>query len=432
MNQRFDVVVVGGGSAGSSAAISAARRGVRTLLVDRLPFLGGTSTAVLDTFYAFYTPGETARRVVGGLGWEVVERLKAAGVAFERPNTYGAGTGVTYDPEVLKVTWERLAEEAGVEILLHTWATGVQMREGNIKAVRLWNKGGESVVEAGAVVDASGDADLCAMAGVAYEDATSTPNLQSLSTIFRVANVDVDRAASLPKTELWALMRTAAESGRYHLPRLEGSWHRTPHPGVVTVHMTRVPNVDATDPRQLTKAELEGRRQVQEYLRFLHDLVPGFERSVLVATSPGIGVRESRRVVGDYRLTREDVLEARRFADEIALCGAPIEDHVAGTDTRWTYVPQSGVYGIPYRCLLPSAVEGMLVAGRCLSATHDAHASARSMATCMAMGQAAGTAAALAVAAGRTPRSVDVDVLRGCLTEDGALLDPVEPVGSKA
>jgi glycine/D-amino acid oxidase-like deaminating enzyme len=431
MNQRFDVVVVGGGSAGSSAAISAARRGASTLLVDRLPFLGGTSTAVLDTFYAFYTPGETVRRVVGGLGWEVVEQLKAAGVAFERPNTYGAGTGVTYDPEVLKVTWERLAEEAGVEILLHTWATGVQLRDGRIGSVRMWNKGGESIVEAGAVVDASGDADLCAMAGVAYEDASSTPNLQSLSTIFRVANVDVDRAASLPKTELWALMRTAAESGAYRLPRLEGSWHRTPHAGVVTVHMTRVPRVDATDPIQLTRAELEGRRQVQEYLRFLRDLVPGFERSVLVATSPGIGVRESRRVIGDYRLTREDVLEARRFADEIALCGAPIEDHIAGADTTWTYVPQSGVYGIPYRCLLPSAVEGMLVAGRCFSATHDAHASARSMATCMAMGQAAGTAAALAVAAGATPRSVDVGALRMCLTEDGALLDPVEPVRSK-
>ena len=431
MNQRFDVVVVGGGSAGSSAAISAARRGARTLLVDRLPFLGGISTAVLDTFYAFYTPGETVRRVVGGLGWEVVEVLRAAGVAFERPNTYGAGTGVTYDPEVLKVTWERLAEASGVEILLHTWATGVHVTDGRMSAIRLWNKGGESFVEAGAIVDASGDADLCAMAGVAYEDANSTPNLQSLSTIFRVANVDVDKAARLPKPELWALMRDAAKTGGYRLPRLEGSWHRTPHAGVVTVHMTRVPNVDATDPRQLTQAELEGRRQVQEYLRFLRDLVPGFERCVLVATSPGIGVRESRRVIGDYRLTREDVLDARRFADEIALCGAPIEDHIAGTDTRWTYVPDSGVYGIPYRCLLPTAVEGLLVAGRCFSATHDAHASARSMATCMAMGQAAGTAAALAVASGGTPRSVNVDVLRQGLAEDGALLDPLEAVGSQ-
>ncbi|HEX7264149.1 MAG TPA: FAD-dependent oxidoreductase [Candidatus Dormibacteraeota bacterium] len=427
MTGRFDVVVVGAGSAGSSAAISAARRGARTLLVDRLAFLGGTSTAVLDTFYAFYTPGETATRVVGGIGWEVVEALKSVGLAFERPNTYGAGTGVTYDPEALKVVWERLAEEAGVEILLHTWATDVKVRDGRIEAVRLWNKGGESVVEAGVVVDASGDADLCAMAGVPYDDARSTPNLQSMSTIFRVANVDVDRAASLPKTELWALMTKAAEGGGYLLPRLEGSWHRTPYAGVVTVHMTRIPNVDATDPHQLTRAELEGRRQVQEYHRFLRNLVPGFEHSVLVATSSAIGVRESRRVMGDYRLTRDDVLGAHRFADEIALCGAPIEDHVPGTDTRWTYVPQSGVYGIPYRCLLPVGIEAMLVAGRCFSATHEAHASARSMATCMAMGQAAGTAAALAVASGTTPRAIDAGILREGLARDGALLDPIAP-----
>jgi glycine/D-amino acid oxidase-like deaminating enzyme len=410
--------VVGSGSAGSSAAISAARLGAHTLLLDRLPFLGGTSTAVLDTFYAFYTPGERPRRVVGGIGWEVVQRLTEQGMAFERPNTYGAGTGVTYDPEVLKVLWEKLAEDAKVEVLLHTWATGIQATR-----IRLWNKGGESEVEAKVVVDASGDADLCAMAGVPYEDARSTPNLQSLSTIFRVANVDVDKAAALPKTELWAKMRAAAETGDYRLPRLEGSWHRTPHAGVVTVHMTRIPNVDATDPEQLTRAEIEGRRQVREYHRFLRDRVPGFERSVLVATSPAIGVRESRRVIGDYRLTREDVLSARRFEDEIALCGAPIEDHAAGPDTRWTYVPEGGIYGIPYRCLLPQSVDGMLVAGRCFSATHDAHASARSMATCMAMGQAAGTAAAMAAAEGRTPRQVDAARLRECLLEAGALLN---------
>ena len=432
MNQRYDVVVVGAGSAGSSAAISAARSGARTLLVDRLPFLGGTSTAVLDTFYAFYTPGQAMRRVVGGLGWEVAEKLKAAGVAFERPNTYGAGTGITYDPEALKVTWERLADESGVEILLHTWATGLRMHDGRAESVRLWNKGGESMVEAAAFVDASGDADLCAMAGVPYEDAKSTPSLQSLSTIFRLANVDVETATKLPKAELWAMMREAAERGEYQMPRLEGSWHRTPYPGVVTIHMTRIPNVDATDPRQLTRAEIEGRRQVQEYHRFLRDRVRGFEHSVLVATSPAIGVRESRRVFGDYRLTREDVLEARRFPDEIALCGAPIEDHLASADTRWSYVPASGVYGIPFRCLVPRGVEGMLVAGRCFSATHDAHASARSMATCMAMGQAAGTAAALAVRSGVAPRSLDVAEVRARLADDGALLEPLQAVESQA
>jgi FAD dependent oxidoreductase len=427
MTDRFDVVVVGAGSAGSSAAISAGLEGARTLLIDRLAFMGGTSTAVLDTFYAFYTPGESPVRVVGGLGWEVVGRLTALGVAFERPNTYGAGTGVTYDPETLKVVWEEFAADAGVELLLHTWATGVRLADDRLEALRIWNKGGERWVEAAVFVDASGDADVAAMAGAAYEDLATTGKVQSLSTLFRLANVDVARAAETKKADLWARMREAAATGRYNLPRLEGSWHRTPFDGVVMVHMTRIPNVDATDPVALTRAELEGRRQVREYHRFLRDCVPGFERSVVVATSPSIGVRESRRVIGDYQLTRDDVLSARRFDDEIALCGAPIEDHGTGGGTDWQYVAGGAVYGIPYRCLLPRGVEGLLVAGRCFSATHDAHASARSMATCMAMGQAAGTAAAVSARGGVTPRAIAPDDLRARLSAAGALLETGEP-----
>ncbi|HET7828814.1 MAG TPA: FAD-dependent oxidoreductase, partial [Candidatus Limnocylindrales bacterium] len=363
----------------------------------------------------------------GGLGWEVVERLTADGVAFERPNTYGAGTGVTYDMEALKVLWERLAEEAGVELLLHTWATGVRLDEDRrLRGIRLWNKGGERWLEADVFVDASGDADLCAMAGVPHDAPSDGQTIQSLSTLFTVANVDIERAKAVPKQELWALMADAAASGEYRLPRVEGSWHRTPHEGVALIHMTRIPNVDATDPEQLTRAEVEGRLQVREYHRFLRDRVPGFERSAVVATSPAIGVRESRRVHGDYRLTRDDVLVGRRFDDEIALCGAPIEEHGGGADTRWQYVAEGGVYGIPYRSLLPSGVDGLLVAGRCFSATHDAHASARSMATCMAMGQAAGTAAALASVARSVPRAVDPALLRERLLAGGALLDPLE------
>lgn len=431
MTDLYDVIVVGAGSAGSSAAITAARCGARTLLIDRLGFMGGTSTAVLDTFYAFYTPGEQPRRVVGGIGWEVVERLTAQGIAFERPNTYGAGTGVTYDQEALKLLWEELAEDAGVDLLLHSWATGVGVSNGRVETVRTWNKGGERTIGAEIVIDASGDADLCSLAGVPYENAQASGRVQSLSTLFKLGSVDVERAAAVPKAELWERMRAAAASGEYELPRIEGSWHRTPHPGVVMVHMTRIPNVDATDPEQLTRAEIDGRRQVREYSRFLRDRVPGFEEAVVVATSPAIGVRESRRVHGDYRLTRQDVLGARRFEDEIALCGAPIEDHHAGGDTDWRYVAESGVYGIPYRTLLPRGVERLLVAGRCFSATHDAHASARSMATCMAMGQAAGTAAAMAVAAGLAPRALSAQRLRERLHVDGALLQPLAPVGAR-
>jgi FAD dependent oxidoreductase len=424
--ERFDVIVAGAGSAGSTAAISAARAGARTLLIDRLAFMGGTSTAVLDTFYAFYTPGAAPRRVVGGLGWEVACRLTGDGAAFERPNTYGAGTGVTYDPEALKVVWESLAGEAGVELLLHTWATGVRVRDRRVEAVRTWSKGGERWFAAEAIVDASGDADLVALAGGDYDDARTTPATQALSTLFKLANVDVARASDVPKAELWARMGEAAASGGYDLPRLEGSWHRTTQPGVVMVHMTRIPNIDATDPVALTRAEIEGRRQVREYHRFLRDRIPGFEEAVVVATSPAIGVRESRRVMGDYRLTRDDVLAGRRFHDEVALCGAPIEDHGAGGGTTWEYVADGGVYGIPFGTLLPAGLDGLVVAGRCFSATHDAHASARSMATCMAMGQAAGTAAALAVAGAILPRAIATSDLRARLALDGALLEPAD------
>jgi glycine/D-amino acid oxidase-like deaminating enzyme len=419
--REYDIVVVGSGSAGSTAAIAAARTGATTLLVDRMPFLGGTSTAVLDTFYAFFTPGELQEKVVAGIPDEVVAALAADDACFERPNTYGAGTGITYDPEVLKRVWEQLVIDAGARVLLHAFVHGVKLDgDRRVTALRLWTKGGEWLIRARAVVDASGDADVCHFAGAPYENAAALGHVQSLSTVFRLANVDVARAEAVPKSELWELMRAAAAAGRYALPRLEGSLHRTPHAGVMMALMTRVRDVDATDPDALTLAEIEGRRQCNEYFRFLRENVPGYEEAVLVSTSPAIGVRESRRILGEAVLTADDVLSGRRFPDQIARCGAPIEEHHAGSHTRWLYLEAGRTYGIPWRSLLPRSVEGIVVAGRCFSATHDAHASARSMATCMAMGQAAGTAAALAVAADGVPRDVSTEALRERLRADGA------------
>jgi glycine/D-amino acid oxidase-like deaminating enzyme len=414
MSDDVSVLVVGAGSAGTVAAIAAARTGADTLLVDRHGFLGGTSTAVLDTFYAFYTPGEEPRKVVSGIPDEVVARLTDRGMAFERPNTYGAGTGITYDPESLKRVWDELVTQAGVRLLLHGFVLGAEIEDGRVTAVDVATKSGLRRIRPQVVVDASGDADVCALAGAPYE--APGDNVQSLSTVFRVANVDVGRAESVPKEELWRLMRAARDSGRYALTRIEGSVHRTPHEGVMMALMTRVRKVDATDADALTAAELEGRRQAHEYYRFLHENVPGYERAVLVSTSPAIGVRESRRIVGEHVLTTDEILAATTFPDQIARCGAPIEDHHAGDDTRWVYLAPGATYGIPYRALQPRAVDNVLVAGRCFSATHDAHASARSMATCMAMGQAAGTAAALA----GEPKGLDPVRLRARLRADGA------------
>jgi glycine/D-amino acid oxidase-like deaminating enzyme len=412
--ERYDVLVVGAGSAGTTAAIAAARTGARTLLVDRFGFLGGTSTAVLDTFYAFFTPGERPQKVVSGIPDEVVGRLTERGMAFERPNTYGAGTGITYDPEELKLVWDELAAEARVMTLLHSFAFRVSVEESRVAGVDVATKSGVRRLLAPVVVDASGDADVCALAGAPFEPPGE--GVQSLSTVFRMANVDVARAEAVPKQELWDLMRAARDSGRYALTRIEGSVHRTPHEGVMMALMTRVRNVDATDAEQLAAAEREGRRQAHEYFRFLRENVPGYERAALVSTSPAIGVRESRRIVGEHVLTAEEILGATQFPDQVARCGAPIEEHHAGDDTRWVYLAEGATYGIPFRALQPQGLENVLVAGRCFSATHDAHASARSMGTCMAMGQAAGTAAALT----EEPKRLAPALLRARLREDGA------------
>jgi len=414
MSNDVDVLVIGAGSAGTTAAVAAARSSARTLLVDRFGFLGGTSTAVLDTFYAFYTPGATPHKVVSGIPDEVVGRLTERGMAFERPNTYGAGTGITYDPESLKRVWDELAAEAGVTLLLHAFAFGVEVEEGRVGSVEIATKSGIRHVRPRVVVDASGDADICALAGAPYE--APGDDVQSLSTVFRVANVDVARAQAVPKEELWRLMREGRDSGRYALTRIEGSVHRTPHEGVMMALMTRVRRVDATDADQLAAAEVEGRRQAHEYFRFLRESVPGYERAVLVSTSPAIGVRESRRILGEHVLTADEILAATQFPDQIARCGAPIEEHHSGDDTRWVYLEEGATYGIPFRSLQPQALDNVLVAGRCFSATHDAHASARSMGTCMAMGQAAGTAAALSA----EPKRLDPAQLRVQLREDGA------------
>jgi hypothetical protein len=248
-----------------------------------------------------------------------------------------------------------------------------------------------------------------------------------------MANVDMDRRRTISKDDLHAAMADAAESGDYDLPRREGSDHITPIDGMIATVMTRINQVvkeedgtvrNATDPDLLTAAEIAGRRQALEYARFLIDRVPGYENAALIALSSQIGLRETRRVYGDYRLSRSDVLAARQFDDQIGLCGAPIEDHHggAGTGTTWEYLPEGEAVGIPLRALIPRDGQNVMIAGRCFSAEHDAQASVRSMAQCMAMGQAAGTVAALAARGGGEVRSVPIDDARNALRDAGAVL----------
>ncbi len=431
IQETFDVIVVGAGSAGAVAAIAAGRQGARTLLLERLPFLGGTSTAVLDTFYGFYTPGGNSKKVVGGICDDVIACLKRYSACLERPNTYGAGTGVTYHPEYLKVVWDTLTAQAGVTVALSAWVQDVVREEFRISGLVVATKQGLRHFSARVFVDASGDADLCHFAGIPYELAGDIEPAQTLTTTFKMVNVDIPRRKSISKMKFHQIMAEAANSGEYSLPRKEGSDHITPVDHMTATIMTRLPSyhkkggavVNATDPDLLTAAEMEGRRQAIEYIRFLTDKIPGYERAQLATFGMQIGVRETRRVYGDYRLTRDDVLAARQFDDQIGLCGAPIEDHGDGAGTQWHYLPEGSCVGIPYRTLLPRESQNLLVAGRCFSATHDAHASVRSMAQCMAMGQAAGTAAAMSTQRRCQPREISPGELRDHLRKTGAILE---------
>ena len=418
-----DVTVVGGGSAGCSAAVAAARRGATTAIVEAGGFFGGTAAAVLDTMYGFF-PAGSEERIVGGVGWEVASSMLGSGQAMLRGNTYGAGTGVTYEPEALKSEWDRLLVDSGVRPVLHTRMAAVIVEGATVRGIIALTRRGLFQIRSSVVIDASGDAVVAWSAGCSLEMPSEKRRVQPLTTTFRLGGV----GEPVPTAELHRLMRDAAGDG-YALPRLEGSAHRTVIPGIYHTNVTRVSGVDATNPWAATAAEIEGRRQAAEYTRFFKDRVPGYENAYLLSTSVWAGTRETRRLIGEYLLTKYDVLEARQFDDAIALCGAPIEDHDGGASTIWRYVaagedgePTGRTYGIPYRTLLPKDVDGLLVAGRCLSATHDAHASARSIAQCLAYGQAAGTAAALSIAGRREVRDIDVDLLRGQLSNDGVIL----------
>jgi hypothetical protein len=418
--------VVGAGSAGCCAAIAAAR-GLgpgRVLLLERYGFLGGVSTAVLDTFYGFFSPGSEPKKVVGGIPDEVVSRLYDGGGAMLRPNTYGAGTGVTYNPELLKHVWDQLMAEWGVRVLHHVLLVDVLQRaDGRIAAAILASKSGFYRVESPFWIDASGDADLCFLAGIPYEKAGDLEPAQTLTTTFRMANVDLQRFEQAGgKTMMHDRMAAAAG-----LPRRKGSAHPMVVEGCIATVAVRVADVDATDVRALSVAESEGRRQAFAYEHFFRDCIPGYENARMIGLAVGIGVRETRRVYGDYRLTRRDCLEVARFEDRVLLCGAPIEDHRMGSageeETAWAYVPEGASYDVPYRCLTPRGQANVWVAGRCFSATHDAHASCRSMGQTMGMGQAAGTAAAICRRQDLEAGDISIPALQDALRDLGAVLE---------
>lgn len=420
-----DILVIGAGSAGSVAAIAAAQsKKYSVLIIERYGFPGGTSTQMLDTFYGFFTPGQSSKKIVGGIPDAIVNALDASGDIFLRPNTYGAGTGVNYNPERLKKVWDDMFITNGIEYLLHTTLVDVETTGSEIHTIIVWNKQGFFRIKAKRVIDASGDADFCHLSGLKYELAGEKEPAQSMTTTFRMSNVDLEAySAAGGNPMLKKKMADAVVKGSHPLPRKDGSAHEMNAPKCISTVAVKVSDLSALQVKQLTAAEVEGRRQAFVYENFFRREVPGYENAKIIGLSHQIGVRETRRVYGKSRLTKEDCLSGKVPDDSIFLCGAPIEDHRKGADgedeTYWEYIPGNGVYGVPYGTIVPAEALSVWMVGRCFSATHDAHASCRSMAQTMSMGQAAGFAAVQSLETDTAAGEIDVQHLRETLYQTG-------------
>jgi len=428
---EYDVVVLGGGPAGIAAAACAARGGASTLLVERYGFLGGMGTAAGVTNFCglFANVRGEIRRVVHGVADELLERIDRLGGLNEPHLVLGKTKAQAYDMSAYKCAADDLVVGAGAGLAFHALAAGALMRsEAEIDALLVETKSGRRAIRGRIFIDASGDGDLAAWAGAPWEKGDAEGSLLYPTLMFRVADVDPERAREAWH-EIPRLMQEAEAQGRFRFPRKGAIVRPQKHPTEWRANVTQIRNpdgsaMDGTDAEQLSAGELEGRRQIRSYIVFLRECVPGFERAYVLDIAPQVGVRETRRLLGAYVLTGDDVLACANFRDTIGVNGWPIERHVTG-DVEWAWppIPRSrGFNQLPYRMLVPRRIDNLLVAGRCASMTHDGQSAARVSGACFVMGQAAGTAAALALKAGVAPRALDVESLQAQLQHDGVYL----------
>jgi hypothetical protein len=419
----FDVVVVGGGSAGTAAAVTAARLGLRTALIEEMPFLGGMATGgCVGTFCGFYyreSSGDLVR-LVGGFAAEVMDRLAAAGQCYG-PVPFKTTAAVPYVPWAVKRLYDTMmGDEARPYLLLYARLVRVLVSDGSVAAAIVATRSGLVALRAPFFIDASGDAALATAAGAPVERGEK---LQYPSMMFYMQHVDLARA--LPAlADLNDLLERHFASD--HLPRRSGNLIPTGRPGEVLVAMSRVSiagrPVDGADATDLTLGEMLGREQAERCAAFLQAHVPGCEEAFLSDTAPRLGLRETRRIRGHYQLTGDDVLGGRKFDDGVCRAAWPIELHAEEGRTEWQFLDDGLWYTVPYRCLLPQGLDNVAVAGRCLSATREGFASVRVIGPCMGEGQAAAAAVALALPAATALARVDVDELRARLGGLGALL----------
>ncbi|MGQ0656204.1 MAG: FAD-dependent oxidoreductase [Betaproteobacteria bacterium] len=447
-----DVLVVGGGPAGLGAAIGAAQAGARVVLAERYGFLGGNATAALVMpLMSFHTQTPTAEKVgvnaagatpllptdhgpgepvIAGVLKSLLERLVRVGGAIEP--SLATGYVVPFDPEWFKIIALELLDETGVQFVFHAFASDVLKEGDQVRGAVFETKSGPLAMRARVVVDCTGDGDLAVRAGAPSEIGRDDGLVQPMTLMFRVVNFRRAGFEAYVKAHprqwrgvhgLWDLVREATQAGQLKLPREDILFFATPHEQEVSVNSTRVTRVLGTDVWDLSYAEWMSRRQMRQIAEFLRRYVPGFDESYVAQSGVQVGVRETRRILGDYQLTAEDVLQARKFGDGIARGSYPIDIHnPKGSGTVLKRLPPGEAYDIPLRCLLPQNVEGLVVAGRCLSGTHEAHSSYRVMPIVMATGQAAGICAALAAARGLAPRSVGAREVQRELLRQGASL----------
>ena len=439
---EFDVVVVGGGPAGLMAAAAAARTGASVLLLERYGFLGGAGTAGgLSTFCGLHARvhGED-RQVIHGLADEVLDRLsKLDGLNAPHLTINDGILAQAFDISAYKIAADELVTGSGARILFHALAVGVVMAgDDTIDAVLIESKSGRNAVRGRVFIDATGDGDVSAWAGVPFEKSPGIDGMMYPSLMFRINGVDVETAGEKPWRTVERLMDAAERAGTHKFPRKKPIVRPQRNPLEWRANLTQLSNpgggaIDGTDVDQLTRGELQGRQQALDAFTFIRDNTPGFGDSYIVDLAPQIGIRETRRIIGVYQLTEDDVLGCADFGDTIGVNGWPVEAHVAGTvEFRWQRGPggakSRGFNQLPFRMMLPGTVSNLYVIGRCASMTHGAQSAARVTGPCFAMGEAAGTAAHMALSrapgasAGVDCGGIDVTELQRRLERCGAYL----------